>query len=245
MKKGVYVLPNLITMGNIFCGFYAIIAVLNGAHEDAAIAILIAGIFDGLDGWVARLTNSASRFGIEFDSLADILSFGVAPAVLIYSWALVPVGRFGWSAAFLFLICGTLRLARFNVQFNSSESKHFTGLPIPGAAGMIASLVILYHHFKMDLPEPLLIIFVVYLLAFLMVSNIKYHSFKEVHLKKRRPFSILVAASLLLYILATAPQLVLAVLSVLYVLSGIVGSVFHHIVIHLPQRIKEKGHNKS
>ncbi len=240
MKKGVYVLPNLITMGNIFCGFYAIVAVLKGVHEYAAIAILIAGIFDGLDGWVARMTNSASRFGIEFDSLADILSFGIAPALLIYSWNLMSVGRVGWSAAFLFLLCGALRLARFNVQFNNSESKHFTGLPIPGAAGMIASLIILHHHLHLGKPEPLLIILLTYLLAFLMVSNIKYHSLKEVHLKKRRPFGILVAASLLLFILTAEPQLMLTILFALYILSGIVESIFHHIAIHLPQRIKEK-----
>jgi CDP-diacylglycerol--serine O-phosphatidyltransferase len=241
MKKGIYILPNLITMGNIFCGFYAIIAVLNGFYQHAAIAILTAGILDGLDGWVARLTQATSRFGIEFDSLADLVSFGLAPALLTYCWALKPAGRIGWSAAFLFVICGALRLARFNVQFSSSESKYFTGLPIPTAAGVIASLVLLYNHFRFSLPEPLFIMLLTYMLAFLMVSTIKYRSIKEVHLKKRKPFSILVAASLLLFILAAQPQLMLFALFSLYTLSGVVESIFvHHGLVHLPQRIKRR-----
>lgn len=241
MKKGIYILPNLITMGNIFCGFYAVVAVLNGLYQYAAIAILLAGILDGLDGWVARLTSATSRFGIEFDSLADLVSFGVAPALLIYGWVLEPAGRVGWSAAFLFLICGTLRLARFNVQCSSSESKHFTGLPIPTAAGMIASAVLLYNHFQLGLPKPLFIILLTYMLAFLMVSTIKYRSIKEVHLKKRRPFSILVAASLLLFMLAAEPQLVVFMLFSLYALSGIVESVFVRPgLVHRWQLLKRK-----
>jgi len=128
MKKGVYILPNLITMGNMFCGFFAIVSAFNGAFFRAAVAILIAAVMDGLDGKVARLTNTSSRFGMEFDSLADLVSFGVAPAILIYAWALKPFGRFGWAAAFLFAVCGAMRLARFNVQADSSESKNFTGL---------------------------------------------------------------------------------------------------------------------
>jgi CDP-diacylglycerol--serine O-phosphatidyltransferase len=246
MKKGVYILPNLITMGNIFCGFYAVVAAFNGAYQHAAIAILIAGILDGLDGWVARLTNATSRFGVEFDSLADLVSFGVAPALLSYCWVLKPVGRVGWSAAFLFVICGALRLARFNVQFQSSESKHFTGLPIPTAAGTIASLVILYEHFQLSLPSPLYIILLNYMLAFLMVSTITYRSLKDVHLKKRRPFSLLVAASLALFIIAAEPQLMLFAVFSLYVLWGILESLFlHHIFVHLPQIFKRKTQQDS
>ncbi len=245
MKKGVYILPNLITMGNIFCGFYAITAVLKGVYEYAAIAILIAGILDGLDGWVARMTNSSSRFGVEFDSLADIVSFGLAPALLIYSWALIPLGRIGWSAVFLFVICGTLRLARYNVQCSSSESKNFTGLPIPGAAGMIASLIILYSHFQLNLPKPLFVILLTYMLAFLMVSTIKYRSIKEVHLKKRRPFSVLVTVSLLLFVLAAEPQLMLFILFSIYIISGIVENIFCHLLNRLPHRIKQKNTDRG
>ncbi len=226
MKKGVYILPNSITLGNLFCGFYAIISILKGAYPNAAIAMLIAGILDGMDGWVARMTHSTSRFGIEFDSLADVISFGIAPALLVYTWALSPLGRFGWAAAFLFAACGTLRLARYNVQFNNSESKHFTGLPIPGAAGMIASLVIVCSHFNVTIPSPTLILLLTYMLAFLMVSNLKYRSIKEVHLKKPRPFSMLVAAALLLFLLASEPQVILFSLFCIYVLSGIIEYVF-------------------
>jgi CDP-diacylglycerol--serine O-phosphatidyltransferase len=245
MKRGIYILPNFITMGNMFCGFYAIIAVINGAFQHAAIAILIAGILDGLDGWVARMTNATSRFGVEFDSLADLVSFGVAPALLGYNWVLRPMGRIGWSAALLFVICGALRLARFNVQFYSSESKHFTGLPIPTAAGMIASLVILYDNFQLGVPKPLFIILLTYMLAFLMVSTIKYRSLKEVHMKKRHPFSLLVFASLALFVMAAEPQLMLFMLFSLYTLSGILESIFlHHGLVHLPQLLKKKVHNK-
>ena len=158
----------------------------------------------------------------------------------------MPIGRVGWSAAFLFVICGALRLARFNVQFSSSESKHFSGLPIPGAAGMIASLIILYHHFQLTQPRPLFIILLTYMLAFLMVSTIKYPSLKEVHLKKRRPFSVLVAASLLLFILTAEPQLMLFILFSLYVVSGILGSLFmQHGLVHWRHRIKEKTPKES
>ena len=123
----------------MFCGFYAILASLKGHYIYSAWAILIANVFDGLDGWVARLTHSTTRFGIELDSLSDLVAFGIAPAVLIYSWALQSFGRLGWGAAFLFVICGALRLARFNVQMGSAESKSFTGMPIPGAATVMAS----------------------------------------------------------------------------------------------------------
>ena len=140
MKKGIYILPSIFTLGNMFCGFYAIIAVLSDHFQAAAVAILLAGVFDALDGRVARLTNSCSKFGVEFDSLADLVSFGLAPGILIYMWALKPFGRIGWLASFLFVVCGALRLARFNCQIHTSESWSFTGLPIPMAAGTIPPL---------------------------------------------------------------------------------------------------------
>ena len=130
----------------MFLGFFSILAALKGNYVHAAWAILIADIFDGLDGWVARLTHSTTRFGIELDSLSDLIAFGVAPAVMLYKWALMPFGRVGWAAAFLFVACGALRLARYNVQMGSTESKAFTGMPIPGAATIVATLVIFYHE---------------------------------------------------------------------------------------------------
>jgi CDP-diacylglycerol--serine O-phosphatidyltransferase len=220
MKKGIYILPNLITMGNMFCGFYAILAAFNHLYEISAIAIIVAGIFDFMDGKVARITNTSSEFGIQFDSLSDLLSFGVAPAVLIYAWALKPFGRIGWAAAFLFVICGALRLARFNIQVNTAESSHFTGLPIPAAAGVLITMVLIYYRFWEDIPEKsLFVMLVTYFSGFLMVSSLKYRSLKEIDFKKRHPFSILVAASLFLFVLASEPQITLFVIGFSYALS--------------------------
>ncbi|MGZ3570120.1 MAG: CDP-diacylglycerol--serine O-phosphatidyltransferase, partial [Thermodesulfobacteriota bacterium] len=131
MRRGIYILPNLFTTGNLFCGFWAIVSVFHEKFEYAAYAILLATVFDALDGKVARLSGAMSKFGVQYDSLADLISFGVAPALLAFAWALRPYGRFGWLAAFLFVVCGALRLARFNVQSSSGEVKYFKGLPIP------------------------------------------------------------------------------------------------------------------
>ena len=141
-KKGVYLLPNLITSASLFGGFYSIIASLDGDFEKAAIAIFISAILDGLDGRIARLTGSTSKFGVEYDSLADLIAFGLAPGVLIFTWGLRPFGRYGWLAAFLYVVCGALRLARFNVQITTIESKRFNGLPIPAAAVLVAMTVL-------------------------------------------------------------------------------------------------------
>lgn len=223
-RRGIYIIPNLLTTGNLFSGYYAIVSVFNADYLRAAIAILVAMAFDVLDGKSARLTKSTSRFGVEYDSLADAISFGVAPSLLIYSWALSSYGRIGWVAAFLFLACGTLRLARFNIQVGSIESKHFVGLPIPAAAGVIASLVVLDHHIlRMGTQiKPLLILGLIYALAFLMVSTFRYRSFKDFHLRGRKPFHMLVSAVLVLIILAAEPQILLFVLFAGYAMSGIV-----------------------
>ena len=138
LKRGVYLLPNLVTTGGLFAGFYGIVATMKGDYQLAAWFILISAVFDALDGKVARLTGTTSRFGVEYDSLVDLVSFGVAPGLLMYSWALQPFGKFGWLAAFLYVVCGALRLARFNIQVNTVESRRFVGLPVPAAAGMVA-----------------------------------------------------------------------------------------------------------
>ena len=147
LRKGVYVLPSLITTAGLFSGFYSVIASVRGDFFAAAVAILIANVFDILDGRVARLTNTTSRFGIEYDSLSDLIAFGVAPGILVYRWALEPWGSWGWLAASLYVTCGALRLARFNVQYETAEKRHFLGLPIPAAAEVIASAVLLYYYF--------------------------------------------------------------------------------------------------
>jgi len=223
-RRGIFLIPNLLTTGNLFSGFYALIAVFNADFLHAAMAILVAMAFDILDGKSARLTKTTSRFGVEYDSLADVVSFGVAPGLLIFSWALSSYGRVGWVAAFLFVACGTLRLARFNVQVGTIESKHFLGLPIPAAAGVIASLVVLDHHILRMGSEikPLLILGLIYVLAFLMVSTFRYRSFKDVRIRGRKPFHVLVSAVLFLIILAAEPQVLLFVLFAGYALSGII-----------------------
>jgi len=222
-KKGVYLIPNLLTTGNLFSGFYAIISVLDANYIRASIAILVATVFDFLDGQSARMTKTTSRFGIEYDSLADLVSFGIAPGLLIYTWALSAYGRVGWVAAFLFVAFGALRLARFNVQISTVESKHFVGLPIPAAASVIATLVLLDHHILRVGQEirPILILVTTYVLAFLMVSHFRYRSFKDFRLRDRKPFQVLSALILLLIVTAAVPQVMLFVFFALYAVSGV------------------------
>ncbi|MRR33129.1 CDP-diacylglycerol--serine O-phosphatidyltransferase [bacterium] len=226
MRKGIYILPNLFTTGSLFAGFYSMVATMNGDYRTAAIWVLVSSIFDGLDGKVARLTGTSSKFGVEYDSLADLVAFGVAPGILMYSWALKPFGRLGWLAAFLFVVCGALRLARFNVQVNTVESKRFVGLPIPAAASMVSATVLLFNHFGWPGSfKKLAILILIYLLAFLMVSNFRYYSFKDPGLIKRQPFVFLVLAILLLIVIAAEPVLMLFLLFICYIFSGPLGFI--------------------
>jgi len=238
MRKGIYLLPNTLTLCSMLLGFYSILSTLKGNYVYAAWAILFATIFDGLDGWVARLTNSTTKFGIELDSLSDLVSFGVAPAVLMYKWALVPFGRIGWAAAFWFMACGALRLARYNVQMGSTESKSFTGMPIPGAATIIASLVLFYHEMS-DIPpgKNILILGLTVMLAFLMVSTLKYHGAKEIDFRQRKPFWILVAFVLGLTIIVMHPPISLFLFAMIYLLGGIIENVY---LFYKRRRVKQK-----
>jgi len=227
INKGIYVLPNLFTTGNLFCGFYSIIASLQGKFFTAAIAILLANIFDIADGKVARITNTTSRFGVEYDSLCDLISFGVAPSLLIYLWALQPFGRFGWVASFLFTACGALRLARFNVMVTVSEKSRFTGLPIPAAASMIATTVILMYKLgKIEIDRNILLLIIVYGLSFLMVSNIKYFSFKEIEFIKRKPLKFVFFLILMILVVVMEPQITLFSLMFIYTLSGPIEEIY-------------------
>jgi CDP-diacylglycerol--serine O-phosphatidyltransferase len=226
MRKGIYILPNLFTTGNLFCGFWAIISVFHEKFFFAAVAILLAGVFDILDGKVARLSGATSKFGVQYDSLADLVSFGIAPALLAFSWALRPYGKFGWLAAFLFVVCGALRLARFNVQSASGEVKYFKGLPIPAAASMIALTILLYFELiETGGVKDIIILVMIYILAFLMVSSIRYFSFKELNLTKRRPFSIFISVILSLIVIVYQPIIVLFGVALFYVFSGPVSMV--------------------
>jgi CDP-diacylglycerol--serine O-phosphatidyltransferase len=238
MRKGIYILPNLITLSSMFAGFYSIVASLNSDYERAAWAIMIASVFDVLDGWVARITHTATRFGIEMDSLADVISFGVAPGVLVYTWTLSSFGKIGWLGSFFLVACAALRLARFNVQMGSTEKKHFTGLPTPASALVIASMVLAYEeiihileHLKLvQLADAVgmdyWVLALTFMLAGLMVSNITYHSLKEANLKERRPFGILVVIAAFLAVVAYHPELVLFLVSISYVAVGLLEALF-------------------
>ena len=227
MKRGIYILPNLVTAGSLFAGFYSMVSSLNGNYSTAAIWIFISAICDGLDGKIARITGTTSKFGVEFDSLADLVGFGVTPALLMYAWALKPFGRLGWVAAFLFLVCAALRLARFNVQVDTVESKRFVGLPTPASACMVASTVLLFYHFNWPSSfKKLAILGLIYLLAFLMVSNFRYNSFKDPALIKRQPFGFLLLAVILLIVIAAEPVLMTFSVLLLYILSGPADYIF-------------------
>lgn len=220
LRRGIYLLPSVFTVGNIFFGFYAVVATVQHRYDDAAKAIGIAVVLDGLDGRVARLANATSAFGLQFDSLADVLSFGLAPAVLAAFWGFSHLGPFGWFTAFVFLVCGAMRLARFNIQAQSL--KHFLGMPIPAAAGTVAAIV---HYFK----EPLqartsmfAMLVLVYGLAFLMVSTVRYISLKNLNLGKGKShLNVLVLAILVAGIYFFSEIVLLAIASA-YASSGIV-----------------------
>ncbi|MGQ9570637.1 MAG: CDP-diacylglycerol--serine O-phosphatidyltransferase [Thermodesulfovibrionales bacterium] len=243
MKKGVYVLPTTLTICGMFFGFYSVFAAIKGNYLHAAWAILISIVFDGLDGWVARLTHSTTKFGIELDSLSDLVAFGVAPSVMIYKWALTPFGRIGWATAFLFLVCGALRLARYNVQMGSTEFKAFTGMPIPGAAAVLATLVIFYYEIWELKPEKnLLILFLTIILSILMVSTLRFHGAKELNLSKRKPFSILVAIVIIFTIIVVHPPIALFLFAMAYLIGGIIeNSILYY--RKRRQKVKEELYN--
>ena len=235
LRRGIYVLPNIFTSLNLFCGFYAVIASIDGKYIAASIAIIIGVMFDIMDGKIARATNTNSKFGIEYDSLADLISFGLAPGIMIYLWALRPLGRIGWLAAFLFMACGALRLARFNSQIGIISSDHFVGLPIPAAAGMSATTVLFCHKLGMaGKINPIFIMVLLYLLSFLMVSTIKYNSFKKPELFRKMNFNVLVAVILILIFIAAQPSIALFLLGLTYIISGPFTTLRNH------RRIKQE-----
>jgi CDP-diacylglycerol--serine O-phosphatidyltransferase len=219
-SRGIFLLPSLLTTGNLFCGFFAMLLTVEYRYAEAALAIFVAMVMDMLDGRVARLMKATSQFGVEFDSLADVVSFGVAPAFLLYAFALSELGRPAWFGAFLFVICGALRLARFNVHTGTTDRRFFVGLPIPAAAGVAASTVLLLHHD--DPPRWALVAIAVgtYLVALLMVSTFRYWSFKEVDFARRRPVQTLLVVVLSVMIVATNHELFPFLLFMVYALSG-------------------------
>ncbi|MGE4520121.1 MAG: CDP-diacylglycerol--serine O-phosphatidyltransferase [Desulfobacteraceae bacterium] len=221
VSRKIYILPNIFTAMNALCGFYSVVSSINGNFMAAATAVIVAMFFDIMDGRVARMTNTESRFGMEFDSLCDLISFGVAPAVLFYMWVLPQQGRVGWLTAFVFMICGALRLARFNVS-DHSDSRFFTGLPIPAAAFICVTWYLFCSKtgFEGKIVEVLSII-LSYLVAFLMVSNVKYPCLKKMDKDQKIPFNILVAVILAIVLIASEPQIMLFITAFLYLLSGL------------------------
>lgn len=218
--KGVYLLPNLFTTAALFAGFYAIVVSTQGHFESAAIAMFVAMIFDGLDGRVARLTNTTSAFGLQYDSLADMVSFGVAPAIVMLNWGLVPLDKLAWGASFAFTVCVGLRLARFNTQTEFTDKRFFVGLASPAGAAVVAAVVWVWHDVTLPYGLSVLAAFMMIFLGLLMVSNLKYNSFKGLDLKGRIPFVWMVVVVLLFAAIASNPPRMLLTLSVIYALSG-------------------------
>ncbi len=220
--RGIFILPSLLTTGALFFGFYSIIKAINGQFEAACIAIFIAMVLDGLDGRVARLTNTQSEFGAEYDSLSDNVSFGLAPSLLAYLWILQDLGRAGWLAAFIFSACAALRLARFNVQISVIDKAYFQGLASPAAAAVIASFVWVCSDYGIETNRTtgIALFCVTTLSGLLMVSNVRYHSFKEINVKNKIPFIVAVVIMLTFAVLLIQPALILFILSAGYLLSG-------------------------
>ncbi|MFH1177059.1 MAG: CDP-diacylglycerol--serine O-phosphatidyltransferase [Acidobacteriota bacterium] len=219
-RRGIYLIPSLFTVGNMFCGFAAVLHALNGRLELAGWLILLAGVLDGLDGRIARLTHSSSDFGKEYDSLADVVSFGVAPAVLVYLWGLRDTGRWGWAVAFLFLVAGSVRLARFNVHAHEGDRRFFTGLPIPGGAGAV-TLMVLVHPQQLVEPLHSVVVWIfVFLVSVLMVSTVPYRSYKDFNLRQRWPATAFFLIALIVAVIAVSPPPALAIIAAGYLLSG-------------------------
>ena len=236
-RATVCLLPNLLTTMSLFSGFYSIVSSINGEFFHAAVAIVIAAIFDGLDGRVARMTGTTSKFGIEYDSLCDLVSFGVAPAVLTYLWMMQPYGRFGWLAAFLYVATTALRLARFNSQVEETPKNIFVGLPCPAAACLIATSVLFCRYVGLDRAYlDIGTLLMVYALSYLMVSTHHYSSFKQVN--KGKTFQVMVFMVLVLIVIATEPQVTLFLVGVLYVLSGPLAGVYR--VLFRGKKTEEK-----
>ncbi len=231
----IFLLPNLLTTGNMFCGFFSIVSSIKGDFIIAAYAIVGAAIFDLLDGRVARMTNSTSQFGAQYDSLSDLISFGLAPGLLVFLWALQPFGRIGWLAGFLYVACTALRLARFNVQSQVLESKDFQGLPSPMAGGIVASAVLAFRDLAIEGSRNWGLLGITFLLAFVMVSTFRYRSFKELDLRRRLPFRFLVFGVLVFIFIAWWPEVMLFVLFLSY---AVLGAIFGVLKIGKGPRIR-------
>ncbi len=221
LRRGVFLLPSAFTLGNLFCGYACVVYAMRGELETAAAFVGLAYVFDALDGRIARLTGTATEFGVQFDSLADVVSFGLAPAILIFTWGLEPLHRLGWAAGFIYVTAAAVRLARFNIQ-HVSDKRYFVGLPSPAAAGVLVSTVYAYPDGIKFYGEALPVLAVVLIPAFLMVSTIRFRSFKSIDMKQRWSPTVLLLLALLLGLIVSHPAQVLLVIAYAYLLSAFV-----------------------
>jgi CDP-diacylglycerol--serine O-phosphatidyltransferase len=227
-RRGIYLLPNLFTTACLFAGFFAIVSAINGRFEEAAMAVFIAMIMDGLDGRVARMTNTQSAFGAQYDSLADMVSFGLAPALVIYQWALSGMGKLGWLVAFIYVAGAALRLARFNTQVGVADKRYFQGLASPAAAAIVAGLVWVGNDYQVNGQSLAIPAFVLTLAAgLLMVSNVRYRSFKDIDLKGKVPFFTVLVIVMIFVSIALDPPTILFGVFLLYAASGLVNTIMH------------------
>ena len=240
-KRGVYLLPNVLTTFGLFAGFFAVILATKGQYADAAIAIFVAMLFDGLDGRVARLTNTQSSFGEQYDSMADMLSFCVAPALLVYFWQFSDLGKIGWLGAFVYTAAGALRLARFNTQIGVEDKRYFQGLPSPAAAALVAGMVWTKQSIGVtDYDQYLTLVSWIILVGagVLMVSNVRYYSFKEINLKGRSSFKLLLIATLIIIVTTLWPSAILFVFFLAYALSGLIMTM---VEVRKKRQMKKRG----
>jgi CDP-diacylglycerol--serine O-phosphatidyltransferase len=228
-RRGIYLLPTVFTIGNLFCGFYSLVLTFRGEFERAALMIIVAGVLDGLDGRIARMTRTTSAFGNQFDSMADVVSFGVAPALLAYRWALLPLARVGWLVTFLYLVCAAMRLARFNIRSSVADKRFFAGLPSPSAAGAMAALVFAFPEAPRVDWVPVTISVLVASLGLLMVSRFRYRSFKELELGNRRSYIYVLPLAAMLVAIGIYPKGALLLFAVLYLLSAPLGYLWSFI----------------
>lgn len=235
-QKGIYLLPNLFTTAALFFGFSAILAAMGQHWERAGIMVFVAGIMDGLDGRVARMTNTQSEFGAQYDSLSDVIAFGLAPAIVMFAWAFGGLGKIGWAIAFIYAACTALRLARFNVQIETADKRYFTGLPSPAAAAVVAGMVWVFNEYgvAIDRPVAILAALVTAGAAILMVSNIRFYSFKDLH-AGRVPFFVLLLAALVIAVVQYDPPTALWATALIYAASGPLGAVW--------RRLRPAGHS--
>jgi CDP-diacylglycerol--serine O-phosphatidyltransferase len=247
-RRGVYLLPSLLTMGNMFCGYASIVYSMRDDFETGALFIGFGFVLDMLDGRVARLTGATSEFGLQFDSLADVISFGLAPAVLSLGWGLLPLGRLGWAVGFMFVAAAAMRLARFNIQSAGGDKRYFVGMPSPAAAAVPAATVYAYPYALHDYRSALPVLVMVLVPAVLMVSTIRFRSFKTIDLQSPRPYTVLIFFAAAIVLVATHPRYVLVGMAYVYLASAFIGQAltrFRHRGAPLPVETRPTIHTED